>query len=67
MIDNNTNFPSDYQYLIKFLSECLQLNEVKLNVMTNLDSNWANGRKWTRWFEMLQKTNRQNILKIIVI
>jgi hypothetical protein len=53
--------------MIKFLSECPQLNEIKLNVMTNLDSSWANGRKWTRWFETMQKTNRHNTLKMIDI
>jgi hypothetical protein len=49
--------------VITFLYGCSQLNELKLNVMTNLDSNWANGRKWTRWFETMMKNNRQSILK----
>jgi len=51
--------------MIKFLSECSQLNEIKLNVMTNLDPGWANGRRWTRWFETMLKNNRQSILKTI--
>ncbi len=53
--------------MIKFVSECFQLNEIKLKVMTNFDSGWANGRKWTRWFETMLKNNRQNTLKTIDI
>jgi hypothetical protein len=53
--------------MIEFLSKCLQLNEIKLNVLTNVDTSWANGRKWTRWFEKMLQTNRQNILKTLDI
>jgi hypothetical protein len=56
-----------FDQIIKFLSECSQLNEIKLNVMTNLDKSWANGRKWTRWFEIMIKNNRQNTLKTLEI
>ncbi|CAF4500531.1 unnamed protein product [Rotaria sp. Silwood2] len=57
----------DFDIMIKFLSKCSQLNEIKLNVMTNSDSSWANGRKWTRWFETMQKSYRHNTLKTLDI
>ena len=47
-----------FDSIINFLSKCPQLNEIKLNIMTNLDSNWADGRKWTRWFETMTQNNR---------
>lgn len=56
-----------FEPMIKFLSECFQLQEIKLKVMTNLDSGWANGRRWTRWFETMLKNNRQSVLKTIDI
>lgn len=56
-----------FDSMVKFLSECFQLQEIKLKVMTNLDSSWANGRKWMRWFESMLKNNRQNVLKTIDI
>ncbi|CAF3392233.1 unnamed protein product [Rotaria socialis] len=49
--------------IIKFVSECFELNEIKLNILTNSDSSWANGRKWARWFETMQYTCQQNTLK----
>ncbi|CAF0784911.1 unnamed protein product [Rotaria sordida] len=35
--------------------------------MTNSDSSWANGRKWTRWFETMQKNHQHNTLKTLDI
>jgi hypothetical protein len=53
--------------MIQFLSKCIQLNEIKLNVLTNVDTSWANGRKWARWFEKMLENNRQNTLQILEI
>jgi len=53
--------------MIQFLSKCSQLNEIKLKVLTNVDTSWANGRKWARWFEKMLENNRQNILKTLDI
>ncbi|CAF3556463.1 unnamed protein product [Rotaria sp. Silwood1] len=57
----------DFDIIIKFLCECPRLNEIKLNVTTNSDSSWANGRKWTRWFETMQKNNRHNTINMLDI
>lgn len=57
----------NFDVVMKFVSQCIQLNEIKLNVLTNTDSSWANGRKWTRWFETMQKINQQATLKTLEI
>ncbi|UJR24640.1 hypothetical protein I4U23_006014 [Adineta vaga] len=52
-----------FNSLIDLVFQCSQLRELKINVLTNLDSSWANGRKWNRWFENMRKHHRQNILR----
>ena len=56
-----------FDMLMKFVSQCPQLNEMKLKLLTNLDSSLANGRKWIRWFDQMIEKNRRNTLKVIEI
>ncbi|CAF0806520.1 unnamed protein product [Adineta steineri] len=56
-----------FDSVINIVYKSPQLHEIKLNVLTNIDSSWGDGRKWTRWFEILMKQNRQNILRILDI
>ncbi|CAF1049898.1 unnamed protein product [Adineta ricciae] len=57
-----------FSTLRNLVSKCPQLRELKLGVMTNTDSSWADGRKWIQWFEILRgHENRQNILQILDI
>ena len=56
-----------FDSMIQILTDCVQLQEIKLNLMTNLDRTWANGRKLARWFEIMIQTNRQQTLTTIDI
>lgn len=56
-----------FDMLMKFVSQCPQLNEVKSKLLTNVDPSLANGRKWIRWFDQMLEKNRRNILKAIEI
>lgn len=56
-----------FDVIIKLLSKCTQLNTIKLNVLTSSDASWANGRKWSRWFDTLLRNNRDQTLKSLDI
>lgn len=56
-----------FDMLMKFVSQCPQLNEMKLKLLTNVDPSLANGRKWIRWFDQMLEKNRRNIFKTIEI
>lgn len=57
----------EFEFTTQVLSKCPQLQELKLNLLTNLDRTWANGRKLARWFESMLQIQREHILKIIDI
>lgn len=52
-----------FDSIMQCVASSSQLKECRLKVLTNIDTTWANGRKWIRWFELLKKMSRDQTLE----